>query len=104
TDAKPVGPVRSARTTDVNIASELNHPLYGYSGGNKIFLAAIARAPLTDVGVDHFQGLYRRDASRRAPHNLFTDTPALYTNAPAGSSAPAPLFAFRPEGTPAVGA
>src|SRR3954452_17241908 len=104
TDAKPVGPVRSARTTDVNIASELNHPLYGYSGGNKIFLAAIARAPLTDVGVDHFVSLYRRDGKRAAPHNLFSDTVLLYTKAPAGSSAPSPLFTFRPKGSPATGA
>src|SRR4051812_13197810 len=67
TDAKPVGPVRSARTTDVNIASELNHPLYGYSGGNKIFLAAIARAPLPDVGVDPFDSLYPPARRRPAP-------------------------------------
>jgi hypothetical protein len=104
TDATPVGPVRSARTTDVNIASELNHPLYGYSGGNKIFLAAIARAPLTDVGVDHFVNLYRRDGKRTAPHNLFSDTVLLYSKAPAGSSAPTPLFTFRPKGSPAAGA
>src|SRR5204862_8152806 len=68
------------------------------------FLAAIARAPLTDVGVDHFVSLYRRDGHRAAPHNLFSDTVLLYTKAPAGSAAPSPLFSFRPKGSPATGA
>src|SRR5262245_49940676 len=40
-DSDPVGPVRSTRSTDVAIVSELNHPLYGFSGGNQIFLAQI---------------------------------------------------------------
>ena len=104
TDADPVGPVRSARTTDVNIASELNHPLYAYSGGNNIFLAAIHAAPLFDVGVDRFDSLYRRDKTRPAPHNLFSSTSSLYTKTPAESKTPAPLFQFRAKGTPPVGA
>src|SRR4051795_9013931 len=53
-DASPVGPIRSVRTTDINIFSALNKPMLGYSGGNKIFVAALHKSPIVDVGVDAY--------------------------------------------------
>ncbi len=103
-DAPVVGPVRSARSTDIFIASALNRPLFAYSGASPPFQALIARAPLVDVGVDRFPGDYRRQGDRRAPYNQFSSTPALFAHAPAGSGPPPRLFAFRAMGEDAAGA
>lgn len=102
-EATTVGPVRSARSTDISIASALNRPLFAYSGANQAFQAAIARAPLVDVGVDRFPGQYRRERSRPAPHNQLSSTPRLSDQAPSGSGPPPRLFTFRATGEAAAG-
>jgi hypothetical protein len=93
-DASPVGPVRSTRSTDIAIVSELNHPLYAFSGGNQIFLSAIRAAPIVDVGADAQPGAYHRVASHPAPHNLFSTTATLFALARTAGAPPA-LFSFR---------
>ena len=105
-DAASVGPVRSARSTDIFIASALNRPLFAYSGASAPFQSLIARAPLVDVGVDRFPGDYRRERGRPAPYNHFSSTPALLAHAPTGSGSPPRLFPFRAVGehTDAAGA
>jgi hypothetical protein len=101
TDSTPVGPIRSARTTDVNLVAELSHPLFAWSGGNATVQRQIAGADLTDVGQGTANGAggYHREGGN-APHNLYADTPNLYSLAPAGQGAPAPLFSFRAEDAP----
>jgi hypothetical protein len=94
-DADPVGPVRSTRSTDVAIVSELNHPLYAFSGGNQIFLAEIRAAPIVDVGAEVQPGAYYRVSSHAVPHNLFTRTPSLFALAPTDEAPPPALFAYR---------
>jgi hypothetical protein len=98
-DADPVGPVRSTRSSDVDIVSALNRPLFAYSGGNTRFVGLIRAAPLVDVGADLQGGAYFRTRAA-SPDNLFTHTPALFALAPAGSSAPVPLFTYRDPATP----
>src|SRR5206468_286433 len=44
-DAPTVGPVRSARSTDLHIAEVLGKPLFAYSGTNGDFQSLIDRAP-----------------------------------------------------------
>jgi hypothetical protein len=110
-NSTPVGPIRSARTTDVNLVAALSHPLFAWSGGNPTVQRQIGAADLTDVGQGRADkpGGYYRDADRKAPHNLYADTVALYSLAPAGQGAPRPLFPFRlagqasPVGTPTAG-
>lgn len=102
-DAATVGPVRSARSTDILLASALNRPLFAYSGANVAFQSLISRSPLVDVGVDRFPGDYRRQGGRPAPYNHFSSTPRLFTRAPPGSGPPPRLFSFRPSGQPADG-
>jgi hypothetical protein len=102
-DADPVGPVRSTRSSDVDIVSALNRPLFAYSGGNTRFVALIRAAPLVDVGADAHGGAYFRGRGV-SPDNLFTRTAALYGLAPAGSAAPSPLFTYRAAGTPVTSA
>jgi hypothetical protein len=62
-DSTPVGPVRSARTSDVDIVAQLSHPLFAWSGGNAGVQKAISNADLTDVGASlHYaEGGWFRD-------------------------------------------
>jgi hypothetical protein len=94
-ESKPVGPVRSARSTDIKIVSALHHPLFAYSGANALFKQYVAEAPLVDVGVDKYPDRYHRDSARSSPYNLFSETEQLLDLAPDGSVPPPPLFAFR---------
>lgn len=108
TDAAPVGPIRSARTTDVDLLAMLSTPLFAWSGGNDGVVAAIRRADATDVGASrHPEYGYVRDPSRRSPHNLFSTTEALRAGTPAGQGDPAAVFTYRPGplrgGTPVAG-
>jgi hypothetical protein len=94
-DSDPVGPVRSARTTDVAVFSPLNRPLFAWSGANDDFEDIIRASNLVDVGYDVASDVYRRDSSRSAPSNLMTSTPELWSLAPGDSAPPPPLFAYR---------
>jgi hypothetical protein len=102
TDADPVGPIRSFRTTDLDIVANLNFPLFAWSGANAAFAALARSGPLNDVGYDVASSAYYRERSRRAPHNLLSTTPRLYS-LHAGNGPPPQLFAYRPDGTPPVG-
>ena len=99
-DANPVGPIRSARTTDVPIIGPLNHPLYAWSGANVAFAKIIRSSPLVDVGAEAAGPAYLRlgIGGHRAPHNLYSSTQALYTHTPAGAIPPPPLFVYRKPG------
>ncbi|HZQ75684.1 MAG TPA: DUF3048 domain-containing protein [Acidimicrobiia bacterium] len=94
-DSKPVGPVRSARSTDIKIVSAFHHPLFAYSGANALFKQYVHDAPLVDVGVDNYPDRYHRDNDRSSPYNLFSDTQSLFDLAPSGSVPPPALFAWR---------
>jgi hypothetical protein len=102
-DSDPVGPVRSARTTDITLAAALHHPLFAYSGTNATFQQLVRAAPLVDLGPDAFPGGYFRQPGRPAPYNLFSRTATLYSRSTAQSTAPPALFRFRSSGAAAVG-
>jgi hypothetical protein len=99
-EAADVGPVRSARSTDIHLATPLNRPLFAYSGANAVFEQLINTSPVVNVGVGAAPGEYTRRAGRPAPYNLFTGTFKLFSHAPAGSTAPPPMFHYRAEGAP----
>jgi hypothetical protein len=102
-DADPVGPVRSARSTDIGVVSPLNYPLFAYSGANDVFKQYVREAPLVDVGVENQPSKYFREPSRSAPNNLFSSTSALFSLARPDSPGPPALFAYRPAGERAKG-
>jgi len=94
-----VGPVRSTRTTDIDIVSALNGPLYAYSGGNKSYVAQLDASPVIDVGAAKYAApYYVYSGPHVAPHDLYASTAALYGLAPAGSSPPPPFFVYRAAG------
>jgi hypothetical protein len=96
-DAPLVGPVRSVRPVDPIIVTPLRG-LFAASGGAPKFKAALHRAPVQDVGYDALPSAFKPDKSRRAPHNLFTSTAALYAAAK-NQPAPPSLFTFVPFGS-----
>ena len=104
TDSDPVGPVRSARSTDVAVFSPLNKPLYAWSGANAGFAELIHQSPLVDVGYDAHSELYtrRNETGHVAPHNLYSSTPQLYSQTPPYAPPPPALFQYRADGEPVL--
>lgn len=99
TPADPVGPIRSARSTDVALLAPLYHPLFSYSGANRDFQRMIRESSMVDVGVDNFPGKYYRHKGRKSPQNLFSNTSQLHSLAAPDAMAPPPLFSYRNPGT-----
>jgi hypothetical protein len=68
-----VGPVRSARISDLEILRQFDKPGFAYSGANKALLPKIAKEPLVRLGPSLNGSKFSRDSSRRIPHNLMLD-------------------------------
>jgi hypothetical protein len=101
-DAMPVGPVRSARTSDIGLFQPLNRPLFAWSGANAIFEERIRAAGIIDVGAPVAPQFYSRTGDRRAPHNLMLNsTIDVWAGSyPEATPPPTPLFAYRAVGEP----
>lgn len=102
-----IGPVRSARTSDLPVLAGLNRPVLAWSGGNPYVTRAVANAAEAGVLVDQSHpgqpGCYRRDRSRSAPHNLYADPACLRQASPtAGPARPLWTFGPVPEGVTGV--
>jgi len=89
--------VRSIRPSDPTIVKPLN-PLFAYSGGTSKFINMLHAAGITDVGVDAASKAYYRRPGRSAPHNLYTSTARLYSQAPAGMGPPPKIFDYLANG------
>lgn len=97
-----IGPIRSMRTTDINLLRPLNSPLFANSGANNYTTQAVNNSPLINVGaISSAGGAYFRNNSRRAPHNLYSTDSALRNSTSAGGSPPQ-LFTIRRPGTPST--
>lgn len=92
-DAGLIGPVRSARTSDVNLLSMLNRPCFAFSGGNAAVVQAVDAAPLVDVSAEVTSSAYFRSDDRVIPHNLMTSSAGLRAVCE-GSGTPSPIFAY----------
>jgi hypothetical protein len=93
-DAATVGPIRSARSSDLHLAEPLGHPLFAYSGTNGNFQDLINRSPLIDLSPNKLPSAYHRDGSRPAPYNLFSGTDKFFAAAPSNATAPGRLLTF----------
>ena len=71
-----VGPVRSARISDLEILKQFDKPGFAYSGANKALLPKIAKEPLVRFGPSLNGAKYSRDSSKRIPHNLILNLSA----------------------------
>jgi hypothetical protein len=102
-----VGPVRSARTSDLEIAAPLNKPYFAFSGANGGVLRMVREGPMTDMGVDQpaATAVYTRNQRGRGLHRFFLPTEQMYeagVKRP-GAGTPPPQFTYRAAGTPAGG-
>ena len=109
-DSDPVGPIRSGRTQDVALLGSLNKPLFAWSGGNPNVTRAIDSSDLIDLSQSRAgnQGGFFRSGDRKAPHNLYAKTSALYTFTPLYAPPPPQQFVYRAadeafNGTPSLG-
>ncbi|MBB5784123.1 DUF3048 domain-containing protein [Nonomuraea jabiensis] len=89
-----VGPVRSARISDLHITPQFGKPAFAYSGVQTKMLPFVAKASLFDVGDTRNPGAYFRQPGRFAPYNLFANTKDLLAKAPKASKAKDIGFTF----------
>jgi hypothetical protein len=95
-----MGPVRSARVSDLEILEQYGRVAFAFSGANRQVLAEIAEAPLyplsNDAGVDGFS----RNPDRTAPWDLFADPRQLLKGAREAANAKDVGFTFDDEMPP----
>jgi hypothetical protein len=85
---KEVGPVRSARITDIDLLRQYGTVALAYSGSNSGVNKNLRRAPLKLLSNDADHRGFRRSGSRPAPYNVIGDPAELLKRAGGGVSAP----------------
>jgi len=105
-----IGPIRSARSSDIDLFINQNRPLLLWSGGNpgvsqRVYDAQGA-GQLVDLGHGTGAGrAYYRDNNngRFSPHNLFTNVAQIRAEfTPADAGPPAPMFEYRVGDEPVI--
>ncbi len=76
-----IGPVRSARSSDISFLNALGRPGLAYSGANEVFDTLIVRQERVRNYSAYRFGGYWRDNTRRAPSNLYTSMSQFSTDA-----------------------
>jgi hypothetical protein len=103
TDAEKIGSIRSVRASDLHIIPALSTPLVAFSGGNQNLLPVVARTDLIDASANAHPELYTYGRHMTRYNEYFTSSEAVWSVAPAGKGAPAPISTFRPAGQPMPG-
>ena len=97
-EAKKVGPVRSARTTDPKVLIQYDpRSVIAFSGGQSAVVNAVERSGLVSFDEDSGGDAFWRDTERFEPHNLFVNTAKLRARSEkqtVGEGAPRRLFPF----------
>ena len=77
-----IGPVRSARISDIDILAPYGRVAFAYSGAQSKLLPVIAKANVVNLGAQRESSkVYHRDKTRYAPTNLILDPIALLAKA-----------------------
>ena len=85
-----IGPVRSARISDIDIFANYGRVAFAYSGAQSKMLPIIAAANWIDLGAQRQPStIYTRDATRRAPVNMVLLPQALLDRAAERGNIPA---------------
>jgi hypothetical protein len=77
-----LGPVRSARISDLHLLPQFGKPAFAFSGVQSKMKPYIRKAALYDISQDNGGSSYFRVSGRSAPYNLFTNPKALLAQAP----------------------
>ncbi|MFI5879841.1 DUF3048 domain-containing protein [Streptomyces sp. NPDC051554] len=83
---KSVGPVRSARVSDLELLRQFDDPTLAFSGAQHKLLPLIAKAPLRSASPDEEGGAYYRGVDKSAPHNLYLRPNKLLSSAPGAAA------------------
>ncbi|MFE8006749.1 DUF3048 domain-containing protein [Streptomyces sp. NPDC057418] len=101
-----IGPVRSARETDLELLRQFDEPMLAYSGAQSALRPSIEAAPVDALPPSKAPHAYFRGGDRAAPHNLYL-RPGDIPHAATGVNAAEDLglrFAAPPRGgTPVSG-
>ncbi|GAA4575469.1 DUF3048 domain-containing protein [Planotetraspora kaengkrachanensis] len=92
-----VGPVRSARISDLHILPMFGKPALGYSGVQTRMIPFVQQASLYDVSDSAVPSAYSRVSGRVAPYNLFASPKKLLAKASKASKAQDVGFTFSDE-------
>ncbi|MDT0388152.1 DUF3048 domain-containing protein [Streptomyces dubilierae] len=77
-----VGPVRSARESDLELLRQFHRPTLVFSGAQKKLLPLIDEAPLRPVTPSDAPDAFYRGSDRAAPHNLYLRPGRIAPEAP----------------------
>ncbi len=84
---KVVGPVRSARISDIDLLAQYGRPAFAFSGAQRKLTPLLLAAPFHDVSGDLSLRGYYRDPARRAPVDFMGRPRELLDRAPKASAA-----------------
>jgi hypothetical protein len=91
-----VGPVRSARETDVGVLGAYGLPARVYSGAAAPVVRAVTSASVVSTVPHDVPSAFRRDGGRPAPKNLYVDLQAVRDGVPQAEPARDIGFRFGP--------
>jgi hypothetical protein len=89
-----VGPIRSARWTDIQMLSQLGHPLFVHVGGINQVLALVNASNLVNVDLMFNPQLVVHPAGRYAPYDTYTTTQAVWAQESHLRTPPSPIFSY----------
>jgi hypothetical protein len=92
-----IGPVRSARITDIDLLAQYGKPAFAYSGAQRKMFESLDTASIVDVSPRQGAEGYSRDYERRAPYNYFIDGTTALARAPKASPSRDIGFVFSQE-------
>ncbi|GAA1588533.1 DUF3048 domain-containing protein [Actinomadura kijaniata] len=77
-----VGPVRSARISDLHILPQFGRPAFAFSGVQGKMKKYVRRAPVYDISQENAGRAYYRRGPKQIPYNLYADPKVLLKQAP----------------------
>ncbi|MFD9035166.1 DUF3048 domain-containing protein [Streptomyces sp. NPDC059567] len=91
-----IGPVRSARESDIELLRQFGRPALAYSGSQAALKPLLRAAPLYPLPPEDAPGAYLRGGGRPAPHNLYVLPGRALAAAPKAEDAKDIGFRFGP--------
>ncbi|MGW7238383.1 DUF3048 domain-containing protein [Streptomyces sp. NPDC054804] len=91
-----IGPVRSARESDLELLRQFDRPTLAFSGAQRKLLPLIDRAPLRPKTPEAASDAYYRGSDKPAPHNLYLRPPKLLAGGAPGEAALTTGFRYGP--------
>ncbi|NEA99473.1 DUF3048 domain-containing protein [Streptomyces sp. SID13726] len=83
---KTVGPVRSARESDLELLRQFDDPTLAFSGAQRKLMPLINRAPLDARTPEQASDAYFRGSDKASPHNLYVRPKRLMPTTPGAAA------------------